>query len=94
MPSRARRSFVRSLTAFALALGALLPALAPVRAADPLVLHVGTTQDLDAMNPFMTELSTGYEVFTLNYDLLVNFGNENQPIPGFAESWTAVWWAM
>jgi peptide/nickel transport system substrate-binding protein len=88
MPSRARRSFVRSLTAFALALGALLPALAPVRAADPLVLHVGTTQDLDAMNPFMTELSTGYEVFTLNYDLLVNFGNENQPIPGFAESWT------
>ena len=28
-----------------------------------------------------------FEVFTLNYDLLVNFGPNLEPVPGFAESW-------
>ncbi len=88
MPSRARRSFVRSFAALALALGALLPALAPVRAADKLVLNVGTLQDLDSMNPFQAVYVVSFEAFTLNYDLLVNFGANTEPVPGFAESWT------
>ena len=29
-----------------------------------------------------------YEIFTLNYDLLVGFGPNLEPVPGFAESWT------
>ena len=33
-------------------------------------------------------LVVGYEVFTLNYDLLVGFGQDLEPVPGFAESWT------
>ena len=33
---------------------------------EPLVLGIGTTQDLDSMNPFNTALVVGYEVFSLN----------------------------
>lgn len=78
----------RALAAVVLGASLLVPLGSTAVAAGPLILNVGTTQDLDAMNPFMTELSTGYEAFTLNYDLLVNFGANNEPIPGFAESWT------
>jgi ABC-type transport system substrate-binding protein len=76
------------LAALALALSALLVAgpPAPARAADPLVLKVGTTQDLEALNPFNVYQYIGYEVYYLNYDLLVGFGENNEPIPGFAES--------
>ena len=78
----------------ALAVGGMLasglsgPAAAPVRAADPLVLRVGTTQDLDSLNPFQTALVVGYEAFTLNYDTLVGWGSNLETIPGFASSWT------
>jgi len=50
----------RVLAALVLAAGLLVPLGASAVAAGPLILNVGTTQDLDAMNPFMTELSTGY----------------------------------
>jgi peptide/nickel transport system substrate-binding protein len=66
----------------------LLPAAAPAAAADPVVLRVGTTQDLDATNPFNTLLVSGYEVFQLTYNLLVDFDKDAKPAPGFAESWT------
>jgi peptide/nickel transport system substrate-binding protein len=81
---------IRLLAGLGLAGALLLPALAvPARAADEkLVLRVGTSQDLDAMNPFNTALVVGFEVFTLNYDLLVNWGGDLEPVPGFAESWT------
>ena len=76
---------------FAVAVGLiaalLLPAAAPVAAQTDNVLRVGTTQDLDSMNPWQTALVVGFEVFTLNYDLLVNFGPDLEPVPGFAESW-------
>ena len=68
-----RASFSRRLVPLLAALGLtgalLLPALAvPARAADEkVVLRVGTTQDLDSMNPLQTALVVGYEVFTLNY---------------------------
>jgi peptide/nickel transport system substrate-binding protein len=77
-------------TVFALAVAATLalPIAAPAAAADPAVLKVGTTQDLDSLNPYQTELLVGYEVFTLNYDMLVGFGPNNETIPGFADKWT------
>jgi peptide/nickel transport system substrate-binding protein len=59
----------------------------PVAAADPVVLTVGTTQDLDASNPFNTELVVGYEAFEFTYQLLVDFDKEAHPAPGFADSW-------
>ena len=60
----------------------LLPAVGAVRAADPVVLRVGTTQDLDSANPGHV-LVVGYEVFQLSYDLLVGFGPELEPVPAF-----------
>jgi peptide/nickel transport system substrate-binding protein len=79
---------LRVMAAAALAGAAILPSAAPAGAADDGVLRVGTVQDLDSMNPWNTALTTGFEVFTLNYDLLVGFGPDLQPMPGFAESWT------
>ncbi|MHB8459537.1 MAG: ABC transporter substrate-binding protein [Candidatus Limnocylindrales bacterium] len=79
--------FLRLCAAGALAAAALLPSVTPA-AASTLTLRVGTTQDLDAMNPWNTALEVGYEVFTLNYDLLVGFGPSLEPIPGYASSWT------
>jgi peptide/nickel transport system substrate-binding protein len=81
---------LRVLTVAAIAFAALLPAAAPAGAASDHVLRVGTVQDLDSMNPWNTALETGFEVFTLNYDLLVGFGQNLEPIPGYAESWTRV----
>jgi peptide/nickel transport system substrate-binding protein len=81
---------LRVLAAAAIAFAALLPAAAPAGAASDHVLRVGTVQDLDSMNPWNTALETGFEVFTLNYDLLVGFGPNLEPIPGYAESWTRV----
>jgi peptide/nickel transport system substrate-binding protein len=79
---------VRLAAAAALAAALVLPAAAPVAAAEEdRILRAGTIQDLDSMNPWMTALTTGFEVFTLNYDLLVGFGKDLEPVPGYAESW-------
>ncbi len=87
-PSAVHRA-IRLGSALALAAALLVPASAlPARAANPLVLRVGTTQDLDALNPYQTLLVTGYETFQLTYNLLVDFGPNLEPVPGFADSWT------
>jgi peptide/nickel transport system substrate-binding protein len=87
-PSAVHRA-IRLGSALALAAALLVPASAlPVRAANPLVLRVGTTQDLDALNPYQTLLVSGYEAFQLTYNLLVDFGPNLEPVPGFADSWT------
>ena len=77
----------RTAVAAMFVLAALLPSAAPAAAADPVVLTVGTTQDLDASNPFNTALVSGYEVFQLTYDLLVEFDQDTKPAPGYADSW-------
>jgi len=77
----------RALVAFGVAATLVLPAAAPAAAADP-VLKVGTTQDLDSLNPYQTAYLIGYEVFTLNYDVLVAWGPNNESVPGYAETWT------
>jgi len=85
-PLRARAA--RVLSAGALVVATILPAAAPAAAADPVVLRVGTTQDLDSLNPFATLLVVGYEAFQLNYNLLVDFGPDLEPAPGFADTWS------
>jgi len=82
------RRLVRLLAAAALAFATILPSVASTAAATDKVLRVGTAADLDSMNPWNTALSIGFEVFTLNYDMLVGFGQDLQPVPGFAESWS------
>jgi peptide/nickel transport system substrate-binding protein len=92
MPRTVRAGAPRLLAALALAVSVLLPAAAPVAAApvaaaDPVVLRVGTTQDIDTTNPFGTALVSGYEAFQLTYNLLVDFGPNLEPVPGFADQW-------
>ena len=84
-PLRARS--VRILASGGLVGALLLPAAAPTAAADPVVLRVGLTQTLDSVNPYGTALVSGYEVFGLSYDLLVGFGPNAEPAPGFADKW-------
>ncbi|HVM30032.1 MAG TPA: ABC transporter substrate-binding protein [Candidatus Limnocylindrales bacterium] len=69
-----------------LAVALVLPA-GVARAQDDLVLRVGTTQDLDSMSPFITYLVVGFEVFALNYELLVEWDENLQPMPAFAQAW-------
>ena len=59
VPQRPRRA--RSIAALLLALTVLLPAAAPTAAADPVVLRVGTTQDLLVSNPWNSTLVVDYE---------------------------------
>jgi peptide/nickel transport system substrate-binding protein len=88
MRSSQRRRGAGLLAMLALAGSALLAgSVGSVAAADPVILSVGTTQDLDASNPFNTELTTGYEAFELTYSLLVDYDKDARPAPGFADSW-------
>jgi peptide/nickel transport system substrate-binding protein len=84
-PLRARLG--RALAATGLTLALIMPGVAPATAQTSNVLRVGTGQDLDSMNPYQTALVVGFEVFTLNYELLVGFGQQLEPVPGYAASW-------
>ena len=87
MPQPQRARAVRRLAALGLALGLLAPAAIPAVAADPLILRVGTDQKLETLNPWHSVTVADYEIFQLQYDLLVSFGANLEPAPGFAESW-------
>jgi peptide/nickel transport system substrate-binding protein len=79
----------RVLVAVGLVASLLLPAAIPATAQTVNVLRVGSLQDLQVLNPWSSTLVADYEVFTLNYDLLVGFGQDLEPVPGFAESWSS-----
>ena len=86
LPLRAKAA--RLLVAVGLALTTILPAASSAAAQEgDLILKTGTDQDLQVLNPFNSIVVADFEVFTLNYDLLVNFGPNVEPVPGFAESW-------
>lgn len=85
--SRFRIRAARVLTTAGLLFALAGPSVAPALAADPVVLRVGTTQDLDSLNPYATLLVVGYESFQLSYNLLVDFGPDLEPVPGFADKW-------
>ena len=78
----------RLATLFAIVALALPAAVVPTAAADPVIFTAGTTQDFDSSNPYQTALVSGYEAFQLSFDLLVGFGLDTKPIPGFADKWT------
>ncbi len=88
MRSSLRTRFVRTLAAGAVAIGVAVPAALPAAAADePLVLRMGTDQKLEVLNPFAAETVADFEAFQLSYDMLVGWGQDLEPVPGFAESW-------
>ncbi len=78
----------RTLAAFGLAAAMVLPAASTATGADPLILRTGTTQKVAGLNPWSVVDVVDFEIMTLNYDTLVGFGQDVEPVPGFAESWT------
>ena len=80
---------VRSIAVLALVGGLLLPAAAPAAAADPLILRVGTDQKLETLNPWQSVTVADYEIFQLQYDMLVSFGQNLEAVPGFADEWSS-----
>jgi peptide/nickel transport system substrate-binding protein len=86
MRSPLRARLWRFLAAAGLSAALLLPAAATTAQSD-VILRVGTTQDLDSLNPYATILVVGYEAFGLSYNYLVDSGLNLEPVPGFAESW-------
>jgi peptide/nickel transport system substrate-binding protein len=85
-PLRARLG--RAFIAGGLILSTILPGASVTAAEGDLILKTGTDQDLQVLNPWNSVVVADFEVYTLNYDLLVNFGADLEPVPGFAESWT------
>ncbi len=83
-----RNRLGRVLVAGGLILSTILPAASATAAEGDLILRTGTDQDLQVLNPWNSVVVADFEVYTLNYDLLVNFGADLEPSPGFAESWT------
>ncbi len=87
MPVTFRVRWARALGALGLAAAVLAPAAAPAVAQEKLVLRAGTDQKIEVLNPWLSTLVVDYEVYTLNYDLLVGFGQDLKPAPGFADRW-------
>ena len=62
----------------------------PSPAAGKTTLHLGWTNDPDSLNPFIGFESSSYEVWAINYDLLVGFrANDMANVPGvgLASAW-------
>ncbi len=52
------------------------------------ILKIGWAQDPRTLNPFVALDEENYNVWSLNWDMLVNFSPEDlSPAPGIAESW-------
>src|SRR5687767_10845296 len=72
---------------------AALFSLAPAGAQTPeddekVVLRMGMTNEIDSLNPFKLLEIPSFEISALNYNLLVEFSDEDfSPTPGLADSW-------
>ena len=60
----------------------------PSPGGEKLVLRVGMLQDVDNLNPFAGQSVAAYEVYHLNYDLLVGYAPNGDARPEIADSWT------
>ena len=75
------------IAAVALALG-VVSITGPARAQDKQVFSVGTTQDIDSINPLVGALVIDYEIWNLQYATVTDKAAEDfSVIPGLAESW-------
>ena len=69
--------------------GALGRRREPVAGDGKVILKLGWTNEPDSLNPFVGYEGSSYEVWSLNYDMLVGFGLDGAPDAdrGLAESW-------
>ena len=80
---------LRTIVALLVTVAAVAIGAAPAGAADAKkVLKLGWVQDVQTLNPFIAQDEENFRVWTLNWDLLVNFSPDDlTPSPGFAKSW-------
>jgi peptide/nickel transport system substrate-binding protein len=89
MRSTTRARVGRIIAAVGLLGALLLPGASPISAAKgDGILRVGTDQEFSGLNPWHAYYVLDYEVFTLNYDLLVGYDQNLEFTGGFAESWS------
>lgn len=81
-----RSRLARIVAAAALVSAGLVPAAANA-GVDDLTLRVGTDQELVTLNPWNSYSVADYEIFQVQYELLVSFDVNLQPTAGFAETW-------
>jgi peptide/nickel transport system substrate-binding protein len=86
MRSRLGVKLARFIAVAALAAAGLVPAAAQAQS-DELVLNVGTDQKLKVLNPWYSVTVADYEIFQIQYELLVSFDINLESAPGFAETW-------
>ena len=60
----------------------------PSPGAEKVILRIGTLQDIDSLNPFAGVTVAAYEMFHLNYDMLVGYAPDGKVRPEIADSWT------
>jgi peptide/nickel transport system substrate-binding protein len=95
--ARSRGRLLAAISAAVLAIGllwgitsAMASSDSPSPAAGKTILRLGWTTDCDNLNPFIGFESSSYEVWALNYELLVGFRAEdyaNVPGVGLATDW-------
>lgn len=88
MRSRFGVRLARFIAIGVIAAAGLMPSVASA-GTDDLVLNVGTDQKLRVLNPFFSITVADYEIFQIQYDLLVSFDINLQPAPGFADEWSS-----
>ena len=71
-----------------IAVAGLMPGVASAQT-DELVLNVGTDQKLRVLNPWFSITVADYEIFQIQYELLVSFDINLGPTPGFADEWSS-----
>jgi peptide/nickel transport system substrate-binding protein len=71
-----------------IAAAGLMPSVATAQT-DELVLNVGTDQKLRVLNPWFSITVADYEIFQIQYELLVSFDINLQPTEGFADEWSS-----
>jgi peptide/nickel transport system substrate-binding protein len=79
----------RFIALAALVAAGLFPAGAQAGTGEPLVLTVGTDQDLETLNPWQSITVADYEIFQIQYELLMGYDINLETAPGFAESFEA-----
>ena len=62
---------------------------APAASGEKVILRLGVLEEPDNLNPFIGWSGTSYEIWMLNYDLMIGYGAEDgSAVPGIAESWS------
>jgi peptide/nickel transport system substrate-binding protein len=68
-------------------LGLVPAATVPAAAEDAPTLKYALTDDIDTLNPFLAILASSTGILRFQYENLVQYGTDNEIVPGLAESW-------